>query len=339
MIAQNINEFKISFQEILQAQQRIQPFIHKTPILNSEIIDKIAGIKLFFKCENFQKIGAFKFRGAVNAVQQLSQEQAMKGICTHSSGNHAQAVAKIAQIKQIPAYIVMPKNAPKIKKEATLGYDAEILFCEPTLQAREEGIQRVIQEKQAYFIHPYANREVIAGQGTAILEALQALKDEKIDAVMSPIGGGGLMSGTAIATEGFYQSQDLDRIYIYGAEPLGANDAQRSLMQKTHQKQHMMGQPKTICDGLLTTLGEINYHIISEKLDGIYSSSDEAILHAMKLIWSRMKILIEPSSATVLSSVLSEEFQREIKDKKLKSMILILSGGNVDMDYWQLPCV
>ncbi len=329
----DFNGNTLSFQEILLAQQRIKDLIHHTPLLHSELIDQIAGIRIYFKCENFQKIGAFKFRGASHVFSLLTDEQASKGLCTHSSGNHAQAVAKIAQMKKIPAYIVMPNQAPKIKKEAVLDYGAHVILCEPNLKAREEGIAKVIEQYGAHFIHPYEDPRVIAGQGTAIVEALDTLASEQIDvdAVMAPIGGGGLMAGTCIATKGWFRQHQKKEILIYGAEPTMANDAQRSLALGIHQKSHQSGQPNTICDGLLTTLGSLNYEILSQMLSGIYDSNDDDILKAMSLIWTRMKILIEPSSATVLSAVLSPQFKDEIKTKKIKTMVLILSGGNVDI--------
>lgn len=308
---------KVSLEDIRDAAVRIDPYIHRTPVFTSTSINKIAGCELFFKCENFQKVGAFKMRGAANAVMQLSEYQLTKGVATHSSGNHAAALACAARAKGIKAYIVMPKNAPSIKKKAVAGYGAEIIECEPTLASREATLERVVKETGATFIPPYNHEHVILGQATCALELFE--QTEQLDVIMAPIGGGGLMSGTALTTRLF--SPDTE---IIGAEPAGADDAYRSL-----KAGHIlpMDQPDTLADGLRTSLGSLTFPILQENLKRIITVSDVEIVKAMRLIWERMKIIIEPSCAVPLAAVLKETSSFENK-----RVGIILTGGNVDLE-------
>jgi threonine dehydratase len=305
-----------SFSDIQTAHDRIRPFIHRTPVLTSKSINQIVGAELFFKCENFQKVGAFKFRGACNSVLALSDEEAKKGVCTHSSGNHAAALALAARMRGIPAYIVMPENAPEIKKKAVAGYGAQITFCEPTLAARESTLKKVAAETGATEIHPYNYFNVICGQGTAAKELIE--ETGQLDILMAPVGGGGLLSGTAISAKAM-----LPDVRVIAAEPAGADDAFRSFQSKTLQPSV---NPKTIADGLLTSLGSITFPIIQNEVDQIVTVSEESIIAAMRMIWERMKIIIEPSSAVPLAAILENKV--DVKGKKVG---IILSGGNVDL--------
>lgn len=305
-----------SFQDIQKAHLRIRKHIHATPVHTSYGINRITGAILYFKCENFQKAGAFKFRGATNALFSLSEKDAKRGVATHSSGNHAAALALAAGLRQVKCYVVMPHNAPKVKVEAVKGYGAEITFCEPTLQSRESTLKKLIEKNGAVFIHPYDNHEVICGQGTAAIEFLREIPD--LDIIMTPIGGGGLFSGTLISARAV-----LPEIKIYGAEPKNADDAYRSFKSK---RLIPSDRPNTIADGLLTSLSALTFKIITEKADDIITVSEEAIIEAMKLIWERMKIVVEPSAAVPLGVVL--ENKELFKNKKTG---LILSGGNIDV--------
>jgi threonine dehydratase len=304
------------YTDIEQAHLRIRPFIHHTPVLSSQSINQIVGAELFFKCENLQKVGAFKFRGACNSVFSLTSEEARNGVCTHSSGNHAAALALAARMRGIPAYIVMPENAPEIKKMAVAGYGAQITFCSPTLEARESTLKKVAEETGATEIHPYNNFNVICGQGTAAKELIDEIGILEI--VMAPVGGGGLLSGTAISAKAL-----LREALVIGTEPAGADDAFRSFYSKTL---HPSVAPKTIADGLLTSLGSLTFPIILDKVDQIVTISEENIVAAMRMIWERMKIIIEPSSAVPLAAILENKV--DVKGKKVG---IILSGGNVDM--------
>lgn len=304
------------FEDVLAASEAIGSFIHHTPVLTSQQIDGISGARLFFKCENFQKVGAFKFRGATNAVIKLTEEQRRSGVVTHSSGNHAAALAHAAVSRGVRAYIVMPTSAPEVKKRAVAGYGAEITFCEPTLAAREAAAAEVIHRTGATLIHPYDNFNIIAGQGTAALEALTEYSDA--DAIMAPVGGGGLLSGTAIAARHLIPS-----IKIYGAEPALADDAARSF--RTGILQAPL-PPKTIADGLLTSLCERTFTAIKENVNDILTVTEEQIIEAMRLVWERMKIIIEPSSAVPLAAMLA--------NRSLfagKKVVIIISGGNADL--------
>jgi threonine dehydratase len=305
-----------TYSDIEQAHQLVQKYAHRTPVLTSSSINKIVGGNLFFKCENLQKVGAFKFRGACNAVFSLTEEDAQKGVATHSSGNHAAALALAARMRGIAAHIVMPSNSPEIKKKAVAGYGANITFCEPTLQARESTLARIVADTGATEIHPYNNFNVIAGQGTAAKELIEDFG--KFDIMMAPVGGGGLLSGTALSTK--YLLPDCK---VISAEPAGADDAFRSF----HEKKIIPSvNPKTIADGLLTSLGERNFAIIMQNVDDIVTVSEEKIVEAMRMIWERMKIIIEPSSAVPLAAIL--EGKVDIQNKKLG---IILSGGNLDL--------
>lgn len=301
---------------IKAAHQRIQPFIHKTPLLTSEAIDKIAGCQIYFKCENFQKVGAFKARGAANAVMKLTDEQKKNGVATHSSGNHAAALARAASVAGIKSYIVMPSNAPEIKKKAVKGYGGEIIECEPTLEARETTLQEVVDRTGAVFIPPYDFFDVIEGQATCALEMWA--EGIAFDTIMAPVGGGGLLGGTALTTK--YISPNTK---VIAGEPAGADDASRSFKAK---KLIPMVGPKTIADGLLTSVGKINFEIIMQYVDNILTVSDEEIIEAMRLIYERMKIVIEPSCAVPLAALLKNK--EKFKGQKVG---IILSGGNVDL--------
>jgi len=307
----------VSIEDIRQAAKRISGRVHRTPVITCTAIDGLAGANLFFKCENFQKVGAFKMRGATNAVLSLNDDEAARGVATHSSGNHAQALALAAQLRGIPAYIVMPSNAPAVKRVAVEGYGAEIITCEPTLQAREETLKAVVERTGAVFVHPYDNETIIAGQGTVALELLEDVPD--LDVVMAPVGGGGLLSGTALAVKAM-----APEARIIAAEPVGADDAARSLAAG-----HIIPsvKPDTVADGLLTSLGERNFPIIKENVSAIWTVGDPEIIAAMKLIWERMKIVIEPSAAVCPAAVLA----RPAEVAGLR-MGIILSGGNVDLD-------
>jgi threonine dehydratase len=314
---------EVSFEQVLGAAKTISGVAHRTPVMTCSAIDGIAGRRLFFKCENFQKVGAFKFRGAFNAVSQLSDEAAANGVVTHSSGNHAQALALAAKMRGVPAYIVMPSTAPTVKKAAVEGYGAEVIVCEPTLAARESTASEVQARTGATFIHPYDNDDVIAGQGTAMLELFEQAAElgTKLDAVIAPVGGGGLLAGTSIAARGLDSS-----IRVFAGEPVGADDAARSF-----QAGELIPQtgPKTIADGLLTSLGQRNWSIIRQHVEQIVTVRDDEIVSAMRLLWERAKLLVEPSSAVALAAVLSSKFDPE---RRAGSVGVILSGGNVDLE-------
>jgi threonine dehydratase len=301
--------------DIQAAHSRIRPYIHWTPVMSSKQLNKIFNCELFFKCENFQKVGAFKFRGATNAVLCLTAEEKRRGVVTHSSGNHAAALALAAAMNGVKANIVMPENAPVVKKNAVAGYGAAITFCKPTLQAREETTRIIMEKNGATLIHPYDNFNVICGQGTAALELLNDKSD--LDIVVSPVGGGGLMSGTSACVKGID-----DRIKVIGAEPLNANDAYISF---TTGKLTPSVSPSTIADGLLTSLRDLTFSVIKKNVDLIFTAKEESIIDCMLLVWERMKIVIEPSSATVLAIV--KENPEFFEGKKIG---LIVSGGNVD---------
>jgi threonine dehydratase len=305
-----------SLSDIQSAHKRIKPFIHNTPVLTSQQLDRIFGCELLFKCENFQKVGAFKFRGATNAVLSLTEDQKKCGVVTHSSGNHAAALALAAGMNGIKAYIVMPENAPSVKKDAVAGYGAEITFCKPTLQAREETCRSIMERKGATLVHPYDNFNVICGQGTASLELLEEKPGSEI--IVAPVGGGGLLSGTSTCVKGINS-----RIKVIGAEPFNANDAWKSF---TSGKLTPSVNPLTIADGLLTSLSELTFSIIRKYADDIFTAGEESIIASMKLVWERMKIIIEPSSATVLAVI--KENPDFFRGRKVG---LIISGGNVDL--------
>ena len=302
--------------DVQKAYNLIKPFVHQTPILTCNSINQICGVELFFKCENFQKVGAFKYRGATNAVLSLSDEQKKNGVATHSSGNHAAALALAAKKNNVVAHIVMPDNAPEIKKKAVAGYGAQITFCEPTLKARESTLLEVIAKTGATMVHPYNQWEVICGQGTASLELMH--QTEGIDTIITPVGGGGLLAGTATYIKDIFPS-----VKVIAAEPLMADDAYRSFYKG---ELIPVVNPNTIADGLRTSLGTLNFNIIKNKVDNIYTVSEDSIINAMRLIWERMKIIIEPSSAVPLGAII--ENKEIFKNKKVA---LIISGGNVDL--------
>lgn len=301
---------------IEQAHERIKPYIHRTPVLTSQSIDDAAGCQVFFKCENFQKVGAFKARGAMNAALSLSTEQLKKGIATHSSGNHAQAIARAGKILGVKSYIVMPRTAPEIKKRGVRGYGGEIFECEPTLQARESTLAEVIQKTGATEIHPFNNYQVIAGQATAAKELFEEIKD--LDVIMAPVGGGGLLSGTALAAKYFSP-----KTKVIAGEPAGSDDAYRSMQSGKIEQ----AQSQTIADGLLTTLGDKTFPIIKELVSEVITVTDAQIVEAMRMVWERMKIIIEPSCAVPLAALLKEK--ERFKGQRVG---IILTGGNVDLE-------
>ena len=305
-----------AYTDVVEAHLLVERFAHRTPILVSESINHITGGEIYFKCENFQKVGAFKFRGATNAVMSLSDEESIRGVGTHSSGNHAAALALAARNRGVHAYVVMPENAPEIKKKAVAGYGAKVTFCSPTLEARESALVNVIAETGATEIHPYDNFEVIAGQGTAAKELLE--DESSLDIVLAPVGGGGLLAGSALSIRHLSPETRL-----IGCEPAGADDAYRSFKKG---KIIPSVNPQTIADGLLTSLGERNFAIIKDSVDGIVTVSEESIIRAMRLIWERMKIIIEPSSAVPLAAILERKV--EVQNQKVG---IIVSGGNLDM--------
>lgn len=306
-----------TLQDIQQAAERIKPYAHRTPVLTNESLNQLVGVQVFLKCENMQKVGAFKFRGACNAVYSLGDEEAMQGVCTHSSGNHAQALALAARMRGIPAYIVMPNNAPQVKKDAVAGYGGQITYCEPTLEARESTMERIKLDTGATVIHPYNNERVIAGQGTATLELLEEVPD--LDVIIAPVGGGGLLSGTSIASKGLKPS-----IRIIAAEPEMADDAYRSMKEG---KIVPSNDPKTVADGLLTSLGTLTFPIIQQNVEQVVTVSEQGIIDSMKFIWERAKIIIEPSAAVPVAVL----WEKKIDLSGLKVGV-ILSGGNVDLN-------
>jgi threonine dehydratase len=305
-----------TFAEVEAARERLRPFVHRTPVLTCQTLDRLSGAKLFFKAENFQKTGAFKYRGATNAVRCLSEAEAARGVATHSSGNHAQALALAARTRGIPAAIVMPANAPAAKRAAVEAYGGRIVFCEPTLAAREEALGRVLESTGAILVHPYNDARVIAGQGTAALELLEDVPD--LEAIIAPVGGGGLLSGTAVAAQGARPA-----IRVLGAEPELADDACRSLAEGRRLPPR---PPLTVADGLRTALGDITFAIIRRRVERILLASDAEILAAMRLLWERAKVIVEPSGAVPLAALLSKRH-----DLSAKRVGVILSGGNVDL--------
>jgi len=309
---------KPSKADIISAHARIEPYINRTAVLSSQTLNSIFKASLFFKCENFQKAGAFKSRGAVNVVFLLDAEFFKNGVCTHSSGNHAQALARAAKIRGIPSYIVMPTNAPKVKVSAVEEYGGQITFCEPNLKAREDTLKKVREETAAYEVHPYDNYDIIAAQATAAKELFEEL-ESNLDILLCPVGGGGLLSGTALAANYFSAGTK-----VIACEPQGADDARQSFYQG---KIIPSVNPKTIADGLLTSLGKRNFPIIKEYVSDIITVSEESIMEAMRLIYERMKIVIEPSSAVPLAAILENKV-----DVENKNVGIIISGGNVDLN-------
>ncbi len=309
---------------IKQAYCNIKEYIHRTPVMTSNNIDSIVGAKLFFKCENFQKAGAFKSRGAVNAVFSLKEDQLDKGVATHSSGNHAAALSRAAQLRKLKAYIVMPENSSQVKIDAVKNYNGIITFCKPTLEERENTLKKVIDKTGAIEIHPYNDNRIIAGQATAAMELYEEVSD--LDIIMAPVGGGGLLSGTALATQYFSPNTR-----VIAAEPEGANDAFLSFYGNKFVPSI---DPDTIADGLLTSLGPLTYEIIKKHVDQIITVYEEPIIKAMKLVWERMKIIIEPSSAVPLAALIQKRVPAANKEFhfKGKRIGIIISGGNLDPD-------
>jgi threonine dehydratase/serine racemase len=308
---------------VREAAVRIQGTIHRTPVMTSETLNDLAGRQVFLKCENLQKTGAFKYRGATNAIRKLDPTVAHRGVVTHSSGNHAQALALAARVRGIPAYIVMPRTAPSVKKAAVEGYGGRVTICEPTLAAREETAAELVRQTGATLIPPFEHPDVIAGQGTTALEFLEDVPD--LDAIVLPVGGGGLLSGCCIAARAISPS-----IRVFGGEPLGADDAARSKAANTWLPQT---GPNTIADGLLTSLGQLTWPIIRDLVERIVTVSDDQIRTAMRFVWERMKLIVEPSGAVPVAVVLSSEFKALTGIKKVG---IVPSGGNVSLDklYW-----
>ncbi len=311
-----------SFEDISWVHQNIQSLIHRTPVMSCESLNQITGAQLFFKCENFQKIGAFKTRGASSAALFLTEAERKAGLATHSSGNHAQAVALTAQRQGMKAYIVMPDSSPAPKIAATKGYGAELFFCENTIEARQQKLEEVVARTGATFIHPFDDYHVIAGQATAAKELIE--DTDGLDIVIAPIGGGGLMSGTALISKYL-----MPKAKVFGAEPRIVDDAFRSVKSG---KVEVNTRIDTIADGLRTNLSEKTFDIISRQVDQIFTVTEEEIIQAMRLIWERMKLVIEPSSAVPFAAVLSHP--ASFRGQKIG---IILTGGNVDLD--RLPWI
>jgi threo-3-hydroxy-L-aspartate ammonia-lyase len=302
--------------QIREAVERLAPWVHRTPVLTSKTLDDRAGARVFLKCENFQRVGAFKFRGAMNAVLQLTDEQKAAGVVTHSSGNHAQALALAGKLLGVPVTIVMPHSAPAVKREATAGYGAEIVSCEPTLAARDTAVAALIEARGLTLVHPFNDWNVIAGQATASWELFD--QAGPLDVVIAPVGGGGLISGTALATR-----ERSPQTRVIGVEPERADYARRSLASG---KIEPSGDPRTIADGLRTTLGERPFAVISQYVDRITTASEAEIIDAARFIWERLKIVIEPSSAVVVAPLLNRKL-----DLDGERVGVILSGGNVEL--------
>jgi threonine dehydratase len=311
----------VNFEDVRAAAGRIAPHIHRTPVLTSELLNQMAGAQLFFKCENFQKTGSFKIRGATNAVLSLSEDEARRGVVAHSSGNHAAALSRAARRRGIPAWIVMPSNAPAVKKAAVTAYGGQITECEPTLASRDSTAQELMRRTGATMIHPYDNRTVIAGQGTAAMELLEEISD--LDFVLAPVSGGGLLSGTATSAKAM---NPMTR--VVGCEPRNADDAFRSLASG---KLEPAAKAETIADGLRATLCPLTFGILRERVDRIETVSEDEIVGAMRALWERLKIVVEPSGAVAAAPALLGRFGAA----KNARVGIILSGGNVDLS--QLP--
>jgi len=303
-------------QDLLDSCARVKPYVHNTPVLQSRLLNEIVGADVFFKCENFQRMGAFKMRGATNAILQLSEAQQERGVVTHSSGNFAQAVSLAAKNLGVKANIVMPENAPQVKKEAVMGYGGIITECESTIEARETTANKIVTETGATFIHPSNDMNVILGNATSVMELLEEQPD--LDAVFTPVGGGGLVAGTALAAH--YFGNDC---IVIGGEPMLSDDAYRSLESGKIQTDT---SSETIADGLRTHLGNINFPIIQKHVEKIVRVEESEIISALKLIYERLKIIVEPSSAVAVAALLKDKHQ--FKNKKIG---VILSGGNVDL--------
>ena len=301
---------------LVKTYDRVKPYIHRTPVLSSHMLNEIAGCEIRFKCENFQRMGAFKMRGAANAIMQLSDEQKRNGVITHSSGNFAQAVSLAARELGVKAYIVMPSSAPQVKKSAVAGYGGEVVECEPNIKAREEAVDKIVKERGCTFIHPSNDLNVILGQGTATIELLEDYPN--LNYVFAPVGGGGLIAGTILAAKYFGSG-----CRVVGGEPATMDDAYRSLKAGEIDEYN---NGETIADGLRTHLGDINFPIIKQDIEKITTVTEQEIIDAMRLIWERMKIVVEPSSAVAFAALLKEK--GEYQGKKCG---VVLSGGNVEL--------
>lgn len=321
MAPENVSspEIPIGHGDIVEAARRLEPWVHRTPVLTSRTLDERAGCAVFLKCENLQRVGAFKFRGAMNALLQLDQTRRSAGVVTHSSGNHAQALALAGQLLGVPVTIVMPRTAPAVKRAATEGYGARIVTCEPTLQSREATVADLIERHGFTLVHPFNDWSVIAGQGTAALELLD--QSRPLDVVIAPVGGGGLVSGTALAVKGRSPTTR-----VIGVEPANADDARRSLAAGTIQPSN---DPRTIADGLRTSLGAKTFAVISRHVDEIVTASEAEIIEATRFVWERLKIIIEPSSAVVVAPLLRGDLSAPGQRPRVG---VILSGGNVDVE-------
>lgn len=306
----------VRWEDIVAAKERMVPFVHETPVLTCQAVDNASGHTVFFKCENLQRTGSFKFRGACNAVASLSEEERRLGVVTHSSGNHAQALALAARLHNTSAHVVIPKGGSRVKREAAESYGATVILCEPTHNSRDETAKRVLAETGAFFVNSHDDKRIIAGQGTAVVELIKAVGP--LDSILVPVGGGGLLAGTAIAA-----AHLLPEATVIGCEPTGADDAYRSF--KSRQRVEKV-TPNTIADGLRTPLGALNFEIIIEQVHDIVRVSEEEIVQAMRFIWERMKLIIEPSSAVAVAPLLA----RSLGMSK-KRIGVILSGGNVDL--------
>jgi threonine dehydratase/serine racemase len=308
---------------VCDAAARLAGVVHRTPVMTSQTLDALAGRRVFLKCENLQKVGAFKYRGASNAVRKLTDEQAARGVVTHSSGNHAQALALAARVRGVPAYIVMPRTAPAVKKAAVEGYGGLVTECEPNLAAREAAAAELVARTGATLIPPFDHEDVIAGQGTTAIELLEDAPG--LDAVVTPVGGGGLLAGCAVAALGMKPT-----IRVFGAEPLGADDAARS---KAKGEWVPQTAPNTIADGLLTSTGRLTWPIIRDRVERVFTVTDDQIRAAMRFVWERVKLVVEPSGAVGVAVVLSDEFKALAN---IDAVGVVLSGGNVSLDklYW-----
>lgn len=306
----------VGIQDIYDAHERIRDYALWTPVMTSSTIDKMTDCQVFFKCENFQRVGAFKFRGALNTVSQLTEEERERGVIAHSSGNHAQALALAASLSGIKATIVMPKNSPQVKVNATRGYGAEIVFCENSTESRVQVANELVEMHNYVLVHPYNDERIVAGAGTAALELIEEV--EELDYIFAPVGGGGLLSGTSIATKGLCPEAQ-----VIAVEPANADDAFRSFRDG---KIYPSVNPDTIADGLRTQLSEVTFRIIKQYVDSIITVSEEEIIDAMKLLWERMKLVVEPSGAVSLAGLL--KMKDGINDKRVG---VIISGGNIDL--------
>ncbi|GAY39089.1 hypothetical protein CUMW_041690 [Citrus unshiu] len=317
----NGEKYAANFSSIKEAQKRISLYIHKTPVLSSETLNSMSGRSLFFKCECFQKGGAFKFRGASNAVLLLDEDQAIKGVVTHSSGNHAAALSLAAKLRGIPAYIVIPKNAPKCKVENVVRYGGQVIWSEATMHSRESVASKVLEETGAVLVHPYNDGRIISGQGTISLEFLEQVP--LLDTIIVPISGGGLISGVALAAKSINPA-----IRILAAEPIGANDAAQS---KAAGRIITLLETNTVADGLRAFLGDLTWPIVRDLVDDVITVEDKEIIEAMKLCYEILKVAVEPSGAIGLAAVLSDGFRKNPAWQDSKKIGIVLSGGNVDL--------